>query len=240
MKLRHFLPALLLPLLAAACQSAAVQPQATKAEAAPDLRFQYQALARNGAVYVLDPAMSKVLIHVFRAGAAARLGHNHVLSAPKFEGYVSVPSPQAADARFDLSVAWADLLIDEPLLRSETGDSFRGERSAEDIEGTRRNMLGDRGMQADQFPLVRLHSVAIEGDWPILIAQVEVTLHGVTRTQPVLLRVERGSAQLKISGSMTLRQSDFGISPFSALGGLMKVQDVVAITFALSARSANF
>lgn len=236
--MRHFLLLAALILLSA-CQSAPPQPEALKA-AAPDLHAEYRNLAQKGPIYVLDPAGSSVLIHIFRAGAAARLGHNHVISAPKFEGYVSMPSAQAADARFDLSVAWSDLLIDEPLLRSETGDNFSGERSADDIAGTRRNMLGDRGVQADRFPLVRFHSVAIEGDWPVLIAQVEVTLHGVTRTQPLLLRVERGGAQLKVSGSMTLRQSDFGISPFSALGGLMKVQDVVAITFALSARPATF
>lgn len=233
--MRHFLLLAALILLSA-CQSAAVLPEAARPGAVPDLHAAYQALARNGVVYALDPAASRVRIYVFRAGAAARLGHNHVLSAPKFEGYVSIPSAQAADAQFDLSVAWADLQIDDAALRDETAGNFSGERSADDIAGTRRNMLGDRGVQASQFPLVRLHSVAIEGDWPVLIAQVEVTLHGVTRTQPVALHVERDSEQLKVNGALTLRQSDFGITPFSALGGLMKVQDAVAITFALSAR----
>jgi hypothetical protein len=36
------------------------------------------------------------------------------------------------------------------------------------------------------------------------------------------------------------RQSDYGVTPFSALGGLMKVQDSVAITFELVAMIAKF
>ena len=239
MNLRRMLSSLLLPFFAA-CQTAAPLPAVEGLASRADFRAQYQALARTAAVYTVDPAASQIRIYVYRAGAAARLGHNHVLSAPAFEGYVSIPSAQAADARFDLSVAWTDLVIDDPALRAETGGNFGGERSADDIAGTRRNMLGDRGVQADRFPLVRFHSMAIEGDWPVLIAQVEVTLHGVTRTQPVVLHVEHGGESLKVSGAMLLRQSDFGITPFSALGGLMKVQDMVAITFALSARPASF
>lgn len=239
MNLRLLLPALILPVLVA-CQTAAPQPAATAPTPQADLRAEYQALAQTGTVYAVDPAASQVRIFVFRAGAAARLGHDHVLSAPKFEGYVSLPSEQAADARFELRVPLADLVIDDSNIRAETGGSFSGERSADDIAGTRRNMLGERGLQADQFPIVRLRSLAVEGDWPILVAQVEVTLHGVTRTQAVMLHVERSATQLKVEGNFTLRQSDFGVTPLSVLGGLIKVQDPVAISFRLIATPATF
>ena len=239
MNLRLLLPALFLPVLVA-CQTVAPQPAATAPTPQTDLRAEYQALAQAGPVYAVDPAASQVRIFVFRAGAAARLGHNHVLSAPKFEGYVSLPSEQATDARFELRVPLTELVIDDSNIRAETGGSFSGERSADDIAGTRRNMLGERGLQADQFPIVRLRSVAVEGDWPVLVAQVEVTLHGVVRTQAVMLHVERNAAQLKVEGNFTLRQSDFGVTPLSALGGLIKVQDPVAISFRLIARPATF
>jgi polyisoprenoid-binding protein YceI len=233
MKLPNLLAGLFLMVLLASCQTPA--PQTGNVTAAlPDLLAEYRELAKSGPVYAVNAAASTVRIYVYRAGAAARLGHNHVLSAPRFEGYVSLPTEQAADARFELRVPLADLTVD-PAARNDTGGNFAGERSAADIEGTKANMLGARGFQADQFPLVRLRATSIEGDWPMLIAQVEVTLHGVTRTQPVLLKVERSEKQLKASGTLLLKQSDYGVTPFSALGGLMKVQDTVAIAFELSA-----
>ena len=236
MKPRHLLY-LLLPMLAA-CQGVAPQPAAGAAW--PDLRAEYQAQAAGGAVYAVDAAASTVRIYAYRAGAAAKFGHNHVLGVTQLAGYVSLPSAQPADARFELCVPLADLVIDDPAAREETGGNFAGRRSAADIEGTRANLLGARGLQADRFPLVRLRSLAVEGDWPMLVAQVEITLHGVTRTQPVLLEVRRDDAQLIVSGAMTLRQSDFGVTPFSALGGLLQVQDVVALRFRLVARPALF
>ena len=57
--------------------------------AAPtDLSATYASLrAAGGRVFTLNPALSEVRIYAFRAGKAAKFGHNHVLSAPAFEGF---------------------------------------------------------------------------------------------------------------------------------------------------------
>ena len=222
-----------------ACQAPApitTAPQATL----PDLQQQYSKLALSSKVYVVDPVTSQLCIYVYRAGAAAQLGHNHVLSAPKFEGYVSLPSTKATDARFEIRLTLSDLVVDDPAARVESGPEFASKRSASDIEGTRRNMLGERGFDVEHFPIVRLRSMSIEGDWPVLIAQVEITLHGVTLVQPVNLRVDRDDEQLTVSGSFVLQQSDYAMTPFSAFGGLMAVQDGVVIAFELKAKSVEF
>lgn len=225
-------------LLVAACQGPA--PRQDVSEVLPELQAEYRELARTSHIYTVAAEASKVRIYVFRGGTAARLGHNHVLSAPRFEGYVSLPSEQVTDASFELRMPLADLVVDDSTIRAETGGNFSSPRSASDIEGTRRNMLGEKGFDAERYPLVRLRSGAIEGEWPFLTAQVEVTLHGVTRVLPVKLRADRQASRMKISGALTLKQSDFGITPFSALGGLMAVQDEVIVTFDLTAKPARF
>lgn len=218
----------------AACQAPA--PIATTAqEVLPDLHQHYLELARTSQVYAIDAAGSRLRVYVYRGGTAAQLGHNHVLSAARFEGYMSVPSEKAADAQFEIRLPLNELVVDDPGIRNETGGNFAGERTEADIEGTRRNMLGNRGFDAERFPLVRLRSISIEGDWPVLIAQTEIALHGVARTLPLSLRVDRDDKQVTASGSFVLRQSDFGITPFSALGGLMAVQDQVVVVFDLIA-----
>jgi hypothetical protein len=52
----------------------------------------------------------------------------------------------------------------------------------------------------------------------------------------VLLHLRREGPLLRASGEFVLRQSDFGMTPFSVLGGLMAVQDMVGITFDLVGR----
>src|SRR3546814_13212511 len=91
---------------------------------------------------------------------------------------------------------------DLPELRAATGDAFAGERSPSDIAGTQHNMLGPKGLDASRFPDVRVHSTAIAGDWPMLVATIEITRHGVTRAMTVPLTVDRQSVVSGKTGSV--------------------------------------
>ena len=49
----------------------------------------YERAARSGApVWRVEPAESEVLIHAYRAGPWARLGHNHVIVSRDVRGWV--------------------------------------------------------------------------------------------------------------------------------------------------------
>ena len=197
-------------------------------------RYAERAVAGT-AVYTVDPAASKVRLYAFRGGKAARMGHNHVFDAPRFEGYLSLPGDDPTQAQFELAFRLDELTVDAPALRAETGGNFSGERSESDIAGTLRNLLSARVMDAANHPLVTLRSVRIEGDWPLLVARVAVTMHGTTREQDVLLQVAREAGALRVRGEFVLRQSDYGIVPLSILGGQVAVQDPVAVRFDLAA-----
>ena len=96
-------------------------------------------------------------------------------------------------------------------------------------------MLGPRVLGADEFPSLRVSSLAVAGDWPMLVATVAVEMHGVRRERELLLQVERDDQQLRARGELVLRQSEFGVTPLSILGGVIAVQDPVAIRFDLRA-----
>lgn len=238
MKTPRGLAAVVLALTLGACLTPAPQPavDAPAATASVDPATDYQALLAGGTqVWRVDPSASDLRIYVFRGGKAAKLGHNHVLSAPRFEGYVSVAGDAAADARFDLLFRFDELRIDDPALREQTGGNFAGARSESDISGTRKNMLGPRVLGADEFPTLRVSSLAVAGDWPMLVATVAVEMHGVRRERELLLQVERDDQQLRARGELVLRQTEFGVTPLSILGGVIAVQDPVAIRFDLRA-----
>jgi len=202
--------------------------------AATDLQARYSGLAASGgSVFRFDPKSSLVRIFVFRGGAAAKFGHNHVLTAPRFEGYVFVPRSGTADGRFDLEFGLEELELDAPELRSQLGGAFSGELAPSDIERTRAHMLGDDNLQAQRFPYVRVHSLQIVGDAPRFAVQVQVELHGQQRDIWVPLQVEGLPDRISVSGSLVLRQTDFSVQPISVLGGLLTVHDEVLIEFHL-------
>lgn len=197
----------------------------------------YAALATQGGhVFALSPGESAVRIFAFRAGQAARVGHNHVLSAPKFTGFFYLPPAGAASGQFDLEFRLDELEIDRPDLRATYGPAFASVLNAAAIEGTRDHMLGSDNLEADRFPFVRVHSTQIAGEAPKFAARVDVELHGQKREMLIPLDVTGLPGSLHVGGSFVLRQTDFGAKPYSVLGGLIAVQDEVVVEFALAAR----
>lgn len=229
----HRLLLRLSPALALAACTGAVPTRPAPAGTA-DLAADYAALADGpGTVYRADPAASDIRIYVYRGGAAARAGHNHVLTVPAFEGYARYSAQSPDDSRCDLRLRFEDLRIDDPDVRRETGGSFAKPLSESDIDGTRRHMLGKKGFEADRFPEIALHCVAVHGEFPRPILQLQVRLHGAEHELWVPVEAQADARSLRVQGAFALRHSDFGLEPYSVLGGLMAVQDAIAIHFDL-------
>ncbi len=224
------------------CASSLPKPSTTAtpvtASGDQNLPSVYSRLAEaGGKVFTLNPKTSTVRIYVYRAGRAAQLGHNHVLSAPQFTGLAYLPSalPTAglSNARFDLEFRLDQLEIDNPANRSILGNAFSSSLTTEAIASTRDHMLGADAFQADRFPFVRIHSLEIVGEAPKLAVKVQIDLHGQSREMWVPLNIEGLPDTLTVSGSFVLRQSDFGVSPYSVMSGLLAVRDEVVIEFKL-------
>lgn len=223
-------------LLLVACQSNA--PRVAAEPALPAAAAGYQpAPADQGVVYQMQPGQSQTTIYVYRAGRAARFGHNHLLTVPQLEGWVWIPDDRLNAARFSLRFRLDQLQVDDAALRAATGGGFATPRSAGDVAGTRSNML--KSLDADRYPWVVLNAVAISGEWPLAVADVAVTLHGVTQIRRVVLRIEHDARTLQASGRFAVRQSDFRITPFAILGGALAVADTVAIDFTIRAATVS-
>lgn len=159
-------------------------------------------------------------ILVYRGGTAARLGHNHVLRAGDLR--VSWPAT-GPELRFRLDA----LLIDPPELRAVLGEGFASAVDADARTGTRVNLL--KALDAATYPEVVVRTLSQVGEGARRAVEVEITLHGVSRRQWLAVAVDGCQAR----GRAVLRQSDFGIQPFTVLGGLLAVQDVLVVEFEL-------
>ena len=210
-------------LLAAGC--AQVPPSAPPGapSGAPDLDAAYyrEAAGRGASVYRVEPADSLVVVRVYRGGRLAKLGHDHVVSSKEPHGFID-----ADKGRCDLYVAVQSLAVDDPAQRAAAG--FESTPSESDIAGTRSNML-EKVLEAERFPFVVLRVRGVEQD----AVQAELSLHGVTRPLRIPAKVDAGAERIDVSGSFPINQSDFGIEPFSVLGGALTVQDRVDLTFAI-------
>ena len=160
-------------------------------------------------------------ILVFRGGTAARLGHNHVLQA----GDLRVDWPAAGPVlRFRLDA----LAVDPPALRARLGAAFSSAVDDDARAGTRANLL--KALDAAAHPEVVVRTLLQVGEGGQRAVEAEITLHGVTRRQWFAVDV----AGTRARGQVVIRQSDFGVQPFTVLGGLLAVQDALVVQFELT------
>lgn len=187
--------------------------------------YYLQAEAAGHNILHINPARSQIIIEVRRAGALARLGHDHVVASHEVHGYADL-----TNGRADLYVALERLAVDEAELRAEAG--LNTILSIEAIEGTRRNML-EKVLDAERYPFALINVTRSPADSSIL--QVTITLHGTTKTWEVPVQIESLANGIRISGQMAFNQTDFGITPSSILGGAIQVQDKLSLRFEIFA-----
>ena len=168
----------------------------------------------------IDPAHSTVTVRVFKAGAFSAFADNHVILAPLSSG--------SLDDREDPSV---ELVVDVRAMRV-----LDPQLSAHDRAKVEARMLGPEVLDANRFDQIRFRSTKvrpIEHDgW---LVSGRLTIHG--RTRPVVVKVARDGERFQ--GSLTVNQTDYGITPIRIAGGLVSVKDAVAVDFDIRPSTAN-
>ncbi|MEJ8567491.1 YceI family protein [Elongatibacter sediminis] len=185
-----------------------------------------------GEVYRVVPERSRTDIVVRRGGALQRLGHDHVVTLRKIDGYVRHVPGSSRESRADLVIELVSAEVDETAARSVWGlDTSPG---AEDIERTRSNLL-ERVLETDRWPLARIELIVLSTDAESVEAAATLYIKGQAHRFPVTALLVPEDGRLRAVGAFALRQSDLGIEPFSVLGGALRVADRVEIAFQIEA-----
>ena len=200
-----------------------------------------------GTPYQILPQSSLLTVLVYRGGALASAGHNHVIASHDLSGAIYIPSA-VLHSSFEVHVPVGTLTVDEADLRAQQpAAEFPPDVSASAQQGTRRNMLSEALLDAQHNPEIVLRSLRLEPaagaaePAGAVLAQVQSTVRGQERTFTVPVRYRRGGndGTLEVSGDSPLRQSELGLTPFSAMLGALQVQDEMRVSFHIVARAAT-
>ena len=192
-----------------------------------------------GRVYRIDENQSELRILVYRAGPLAHFGHNHVIVNHAIRGAVNL-ADAPGDSAFWLTVVVAGFVVDDVQARREEGADFAGDIPDDAKSGTLHNMLSTALLNADDFPVIAVRSVAEPGARAAsgagaLIATVALNVAGHESTIDVPLTLRVDSRSLSATGSLELRQTALGLTPFSLMLGALQVQDAMTIKFEIVA-----
>jgi polyisoprenoid-binding protein YceI len=188
-----------------------------------------------GEAYEVVGSESLLIVRVYRGGTLARAGHNHIVASHDLAGTVYV-TKDLAHSSFELEVPVEELTVDEAELRAAQGADFAAEVPDSAKEGTRRNMLGAAVLDAEHYPQISLRCENLEMEGDHLRAQVEVRIRDQVSTVTTAVAYTLGPNELLAQGELPLKQTDLGLTPFTALLGALQVQDEMQLQFRIVAR----
>jgi polyisoprenoid-binding protein YceI len=189
-----------------------------------------QAQAQQSA-YTVTPNESTLTILVGKAGALRGLGHEHIVAVKSFSGEAHIPSNALNRATFAFELDTGSLSV---------ADEGISDKDRMEIE---RNMK-EKVLDVSRFPKINFQSVSITGIKPTTNGQTallngQLTLHGVTNQVRVPAAITVTPQQLRVSGDITINQTDFGIKPYSTAGGTVKVRNELKIRFNVIAKPST-
>lgn len=172
--------------------------------------------------YRFGPDNGTLQINTGRSGAAAKAGHDLLIQVTSWQGSLTV-GDDPAEARVELDADGASLQV-----REGTG----GMQALDDDDRASIVQTIDEDVLMRQGITFRSSSAAPAGDG--LHVQGDLTLLGQTRPIAVDVAVAGDGA---LTAAAVVKQTDFGMKPYSALFGALKVADEVRVT--LSAKLAQ-
>jgi polyisoprenoid-binding protein YceI len=180
----------------------------------------------------VDPGRSTLLVRLAKDGPASAFAHDHVVRATRFSGVAQWDPARPAATSVRVEVEAGSLVADEPGLRRRLGMTDMSEGTRTDVQ---RTMVGARQLDVTSHPRIAFRSTAVEaqGEGRLLV-RGELTLHGQTRpvTLPVTMTQLDGGA-LRGRGTLRLRQSEYGISPYRFAFGAVRNRDAFELVLDL-------
>jgi polyisoprenoid-binding protein YceI len=217
----------------AACQTRPPAAESTPETPAPGIAV--PVVPADARHYAVVPEESLLQILVYRGGAMARLGHNHVVASHQLTGTVFVTG-EITQTRFDIQIPVNDLTIDEPAMREQAGADFPPGVPQSARDGTRKNLQSPALLDGANYPSIRLRCTDVVAAGESFDAGVEITIKDQIRNVRVPVALERKDGALKAVGDFPLKQSDLGLKPFSVAMGSLVVLDEMRIHFEVVAR----
>jgi polyisoprenoid-binding protein YceI len=164
----------------------------------------------------LDAGNGQIVLRTFRDGLAATAGHDLIIDLPRWSGELTL-GPDGTPAGLEIRADLGALAVRE----GTGGLKPLTDRDRREIAGNARKLLGTDRQPEVVFRATRFDLSADGG-----VVEGSLTIRGVDR--PLRLQVSQsGPGRYRATG--TVVQSDYGIKPYTAFFGALKVRDAVDV-----------
>lgn len=170
----------------------------------------------------LGPDAGRLLVKTSRTGLGSKAGHDLTIEVTRWSGTATIDTADPPSSSVNV-----DVEVDSFDVREGTG----GIKPLTDADRTEiKETLREKILQADRYPTITFRSAKVEGNAESFTVEGDLTIVGTVR--PVTVR---GSlSEGRVRGAATVVQSRWGVKPYSAFLGALRLRDEVAVEFDLN------
>ncbi|MBV8293785.1 MAG: YceI family protein [Mycobacterium sp.] len=171
-------------------------------------------------MWTIDASDGELLVHTGVAGRAAKMGHRLTIAMKRWQATVTWSDGEPAAAQLEVDVDSLDVL--------------RGEGGLTPLSGPEKILVRSNALRqlgAGRFPQICFAADTIDQSQDGYRLAGTLQIRGKTRPQVIDLRTEDLGDVWQLSSEAVVRQSEFGVKPYSLLMGSLKVADDVTVSF---------
>jgi polyisoprenoid-binding protein YceI len=177
--------------------------------------------------YVIDGRSSRFTVRAFATGLLAKMGHNPTIGIRDLSGEVKFNPDKLEAGSFRLVIKSASMNVQDEI-------------STKDLREMER-LMNEEVLETAKFPEIvyEAPSISVSKMADMLYSATlngKLTLHGVTCSQQITVRVALLGSMLRASSDFTLNQTDYNIKLVSVAGGALKLKDELKFSFEIVAR----
>ena len=177
--------------------------------------------------YLIDAAASQFTVRVFSGGLLSAFGHSPTIAIRDFSGEAQVNSEDLEQSTLKITIQAASLTVKDDISDKDRHEMERTMHEEVIETAAHPEIVYECSNVASATGADGQYSVILNGD---------LTLHGVTRSQPVSARVTLNGDSLRAFGNFSLLQTDYHLKLASVAGGALKVKDELKFSFNILAR----
>lgn len=170
----------------------------------------------------LGPQAGTITVKTFKEGLLSKMGHDLVIEARQWSAKIQLDSAEPPAGSVEVEIDPKSLTIVGP-----------GDLTDKDKAEIRGNIEKDV-IQWAKFPEIKFRSTAVEnvkssGGKGTATVKGQLTLHGQTQAVDLPVSFEATATGVRVTGEVTLAQTRFGIKPYKAPLGVIKVKDELKV-----------
>jgi polyisoprenoid-binding protein YceI len=179
-------------------------------------------------IYTIDLASSRILVQLTQEGFLAKLRPRNEVAVKSFNGKIQV----AQSDESDIAV----------VLESEVNSMTNVDKDMSEFERREfHNVLHNVVLESEKFPTIKFASISVtdvqgSDEGRTFTLNGDLTIREVTRRVAVPVNVTIKDQELRATGEGRIKQSEFGIKPYTGGLGAIKIADEVKINFVIVAR----